>query len=169
MTNNGHKRPGESPSVEERVEWGRVFSVRTNANAVADGSSLNLVLSNPPDSGVNLLTVAPGFSSHAAAFIEKIENPTIDASGTAVDIRNKNLGSSRESAASAETGGTYSGGTSRGIEAVGSSAGGGSGGALGAVDLSLRIPEGGSARYRMESDASNNDLSIAVNFIEDPV
>lgn len=169
MTNNGHIRAGESPSIEERVEWGRVYSVRTYQADVASGNEISLVLSNPADSGVNLLTVAPSFSSQAGSFVEKIENPTIDASGTAVPIRNKNLGSDRVSQASAETGGTYSGGESRGIEVVGSSAGGGGGGTIGSVDLSLRLGEGDIAQYRMESGSAGNDMSIALNFIEDPV
>lgn len=169
MTNNGHERPGEQPTIEERVQWGRVFSARASSIGVADGDVLNLVLENPPDSGVNLLTVAPSFSSHAGSFIEKIENPTIDASGSTVPVRNKNLSSDRESKATAETGGTYSGGVSRGTETVGSSSGGGGGGSVGSVDLSLRLGEGDSAQYRMESDSASNDLSITVNFIEEKI
>jgi hypothetical protein len=127
------------------------------------------VLQNPSDSGVNLLTVAPSFNAAGKAYTEKIENPTIDTAGTAITPRNKNLESGRTSKANAEFSGTYSGGTSRNRQVIGSgAASGGAGGSVGSIDLSLRINPGESVQYRLESQANGNDLSISVAFVEEP-
>lgn len=169
MTKEGFRRPNGTPSSELRIKQGRIFTIRQNWNGIADGTARNVVVDNPADSGVSMLTISPNFASSAESFAEKITNPAIDTSGTSITPRNKNLGASRTTNVSAETGGTYSGGTSRGQEVVGSSAeSGGGGGAIGVSDFALEIPPGNTVQYRIESDASSNDMSIALSWVEEP-
>lgn len=169
MVENGNSRPGTTPIIEKRIDNGRVFSIRQLFTSVSSGTTRNIVLSNPPESDVNLLTVAPTFTASGKAYVQKYENATIDTSGTAITPRNKNLMSSRAATAEAETGGTYSGGTSRGREVIGSgAASGGVGGSIGSIDLSLRLDPGASVRYAIESQANSNDMSISVTFVEEP-
>jgi len=169
MAERGHRRTNGIPTSESRIMWGRVFSVRENWNGIGDGTSRNIVLTNPPDSGISMLTTSPNFAAEQAAFVEKIQNVTIDTAGTAITPLNKKVGDSRTSEIAAETGGSYSGGTSRGISTIGSNTGGGGAGAIGDVDLALEIPPGNNVQYRIESDSSGNDMSIGLNWIEEPV
>ena len=169
MADEGHRRTNGILSAEERIKFGRVFTTRQIFLGIGDGTARNLVLSNPADSDVSLLTISPNFASSAESFAEKISNPTIDAAGTAITPKNKRVGDNRTAIATVETGGTYSGGTSRGQEVVGSSgASGGAGGSIGDVDLALEIPPGNKVQYRLESDATGNDMSIALSWIEEP-
>lgn len=169
MVENGNIRPGLVEPIEVRIDNGRVFSVRQLFTGIDSGNSRSVVVSNPEGSGVNLLTVAPSFQSSAKAYPEKIINPTIDVAGTSITPRNKNISSSRTAITNAEFGGTYSGGTSRGREVIGSgAASGGVGGQLGAINLSLRIDPGDSVQYKLESRANGNDLGVSLAFIEEP-
>lgn len=170
MVENGNARPDGVPPIEKRIDNGRVFSVRQLFTSVGSGNARSVVIENPADSGVNLLTVAPAFQASGKAYPEKLSNVTIDTSGTSITPRNKNLTSSRTAHANVEFGGTYTGGTSRGREVIGSgAASGGQGGGVGAVDLSLRIDPGSNIQYKIESQSTGNDLSITVAFVEEPL
>lgn len=174
MVENGNKRPDGVPNIEQRIDNGRVFSAReVDATGIGDGGTFSVVLSNPSDSGVNLLTVAPQVSVTGEAFFEKIENPTIDTAGDAVTIRNKKVGYTRTPHATAEAGGTnftgvFSGGTSRGRQVVGGQSSKQAGG-IGSADLSLRLNPGESVQYKVESNSSSNIVSVNVAFVEEPV
>jgi len=173
MVENGNTRPNGTPSIEKRIDNGRVFSIREVDKAgIGDGQTFSVVLSNPPSSDVNLLTVAPSVDVTGEAFIEKIENPTIDTPGDSITPRNKNLKSSRTSSATAEAGGqnftgVFSGGTSRGESVVGGQSSK-QAGSVGQVDLSLRIDPGNAVQYKIESNSSSNIVSIQVAFVEEP-
>lgn len=170
MVENGNSRPDGIPPIEKRIDNSRVFTVRRLFTGIGSGTARSIVISNPPGSGVNLLTVSPRFAASGKAYPEKISNPTIDTSGTAITPQNKNTASGRTSQANVETGGTYSGGTSRGREIIGSgAASGGQGGSIGAADLSLRLNPGEIMQYRIESQATGNDMSVTISFIEEPV
>ena len=173
MVENGNSRPNGIPNIEKRIDNGRVFDAReVDKSGIGDGQTFSLVLSNPADSGVNLLTVSPNVSTTGEAFFEKIENPSIDTAGDTVEIQNKNLDSDRSSVATVEAGGTnftgvFSGGTSRGEEVIGGQSAK-QPGAIGDVDLSLRIGPGHSMQYKVESNSSSNIPSINIAFVEEP-
>lgn len=170
----GERRPGRGRSLtEERIDNGRIFSVRELNASNGNGDTFSVVVTNPSGSGVDLITVAPKFTSSAQTYVEKIMNPTIDTTGTALTLRNKSLASGRTPKATAQTGGTgltgaFSGGTSRGQEVVGGKSGSRIPGTLGPVDLSLKIPPDNSVQYKATSQSSGNDISISVSFIEEP-
>jgi hypothetical protein len=170
MAEQGTSRPNGLPSAELRIKQERIFQVRQLFTSIASGNARSIVLSNPADSDISLLTISPNFASSAESWAEKIENPTIDTAGTSLSVQNKNVGGTRTATATAETNGSYSGGTSRGRDVVGSSAGGGgAGGSVGEADLALEIPPGNSVQYSLESRASANNLSISLSWVEDPV
>jgi len=174
MVENGNTRPDGIPNIEKRIDNGRVFTIReTDTSGIGDGGTFSIVLSNPSDSVVNLLTVAPSITTTGEAFVEKIENPSIDTAGDTITPRNKKVGYSRNSHATAEAGGTnftgvFSGGTSRGQTVVGGQSAK-SPGSIGSIDLSLRIDPGESVQYKIESNSSSNIVSIDVAYIEEPV
>lgn len=174
MVETGNSRPNGIPNVEKRIDNGRVFTAKhADKKGIGDGGTFSLALTNPVDSGVNLLTIAPQGSVTGEAFFEKIETPTIDTAGDTVSIRNKNIGSDRNAHATVEAGGTnfsgvFSGGDSRGAEVLG----GGSArqsGSIGRIDLSVRIDPGESIQYKIESNSSSNIVSISLAFVEEPV
>lgn len=174
MVQNGNSRPDGTPTIEQRIDNERVFSVRhTDKTGIGDGGTFSIVLSNPAGSGVNLLTVAPSAGVTGEAFFEKIENPTIDTAGDTVPARNKKLGAVKSANGTAEAGGTnftgvFSGGTSRGTTVVGGQSSK-QAGAIGPIDLSLRLNPGESIQYKIESNSSSNIVSVNVAFVEEPV
>jgi hypothetical protein len=173
MVENGNSRPNGTPNIEKRIDNGRVFSAReVDSTGIGDGGTFSVVIQNPADSGVNLLTIAPQVSTTGEAFFEKIENPTIDTAGDTVAIRNKKVGYQRSPHATAEAGGTnftgaFSGGTSRGRQVVGGQSAK-QAGSIGAADLSLRLNPGESVQYKVESNSSSNIVSVNVAFVEEP-
>ena len=173
MVENGNSRPDGTPSIEQRIDNGRIFTIRgIDESGIGDGDTFSVLLTNPSDSGVNLLTVAPSISVTGEAFIEKIENPTIDTAGETLTPRNKKLESNRTAHGTAQTGGTnqtgsFSGGTSRGRQIVGGQSSK-QAGSVGDIDLSLRIDPGSAIQYKVESNSSSNIVSVSVAFVEEP-
>lgn len=174
MVETGNHRPNGIPHIESRIDNERVFSAKqADRTGIGDGGTFSLVLSNPADSEVNLLTISPQVTVTGEAFFEKIENPTIDTAGDTVAPQNKHVGSTRAAHATVQAGGTnftgvFSGGTSRGEEVLG----GGSAkqvGSIGQVDLSLRVNPGESVQYQIESNSASNIVSISLSFVEEPI
>lgn len=174
MVQNGNFRPRVVSDIETRIDNGRVYSVRQiDTTGIGDGGTFSIVLSNPADSGMALLTTQPSIRVSGEAFFEKVENPTIDTAGDTVSVNNKNVAFPRPAEATVEAGGTnftgvFSGGTSRGQEIVGGQSSK-QAGTIGVVNLSNRIDPGQSLQYKVESNSSSNLVSIASTFIEEPI
>lgn len=173
MVENGNFRPRVVADIETRIDNGRVYSARqADQTGIGDGGTFSLLLENPADSGVFILTAEPAIRVTGEAFFEKIENPTVDTAGDTVPVRNKHIGFDRTGESAASAGGTnftgvFSGGTSRGVEIVGGQSAK-QAGSLGMIDLANRIDPGDSLQYKIESNSSSNLVSIALGYVEEP-
>jgi len=173
MVQNGNFRPRVVADIETRIDNGRVYSARQiDTSGLGDGGTFSVVLTNPVDSGVFILTAQPTVRVTGEAFFEKIENPTVDTAGESVTIRNKRVGYGRTAESTAQAGGTnftgvFSGGVSKGREIVGGQSSK-QAGSLGTIDLSNRLDPGESIQYKIESNSSSNLASIALAFVEEP-
>ena len=93
--------------LEKYAELGYVFMIAHRFEAVADGSSIELILENPSNSGKKTYIASIELVAGGETFIDCYKNSTINANGTEITPINKRFGSNIESVMRVEYGGTY--------------------------------------------------------------
>lgn len=157
-----------NPRFFKKIYEGKGFSISKRFESVASDGSVDVLFSNPSNSGVSAYIVFLGIVSMAQAWIDIYRGNSVSASGTAITPVDLNFGSSNTSAINVEYNGTYTtgtlvhntvvpGGTS--IRAVG---------AASEVGESVIIPENRNFLVRVTNkSASATDLSVRIIWWEE--
>jgi len=135
---------------------------------VSDGSTIDLLIDNPSNSGVKVYIIAIEVVSYGQGWIDFYRDNTVQSSGTALPILPLYLGSNKQSKIHIEYGGTYNVGTlamntatpgGRRSRAVGS---------LAEIGETLVIPPGQNMLVRFTNKAGTSvDVSIKVLWWEE--
>jgi len=154
----------------------RLYSTGEYWDSVTQGNQKRLLLSNPSDSDVVLLVVAPTVRANGQVKVDKTKNVTIDTDGDApsTSIVNKSTDNGGATATAQLGGdnetGVFSGGTSFNPKTTGSgnSAPSTSPGTIGELGISNLIHPGDNLVLGATAVNADRTISLDIDFIEYP-
>ena len=97
--------------LDRRIYEGKAFIAGKRFEAVADGSSIQILFNNPSNSNVKAKIILIEIVTGGKFYVDVARDVTISASGTAIPVMNLNFGSTNTPSCNVEYGGTYTGGT----------------------------------------------------------